>query len=56
VEAIADGDVNQAVLAPDWHSRLGPVLRQREQPPSLPTAENERDDLAIDWHETSRLI
>ena len=56
VEAIADGDVDQPVLAADRHSRLGPVLRQRKQPLTLPAAENERDDFAIDWHGNKPIV
>src|SRR4029434_4135156 len=45
VEVVADGDVDQAVLACERHRGLGAVLRQREQAGSGATSHDDRDDV-----------
>src|SRR5262249_18791407 len=37
VDAVADGNVHQAILAAQRDRRLGPILGQREKPPARAT-------------------
>jgi hypothetical protein len=50
VQAVADGNVNQPVLAPDWHGWLRAVMCQREQPRPLAAAEDNREDFVVHRH------
>ena len=56
MQAIADRNVDQAVLSADRDGRLGPVLRQRKQPRSLPAAENEREDFVVHGHDQEQMV
>ena len=47
MEAVADRNVDQPVLAADGHGRLGPVLRERKQARSLSAAEDERKHFMV---------
>ena len=44
VEAVADGDVDETVLAGHGHGRLAAQHRQREQSSSPPTAQNQAEN------------
>ena len=45
VDAVADGDVDQPVLAADRHGRLRPMLGERKEPRPLPAAQDDRQDI-----------
>ena len=45
VQAVADRHVDQSVVAPDRHRRLGSMLGQRKQPGPPAASENQRDDV-----------
>ena len=49
VEAVADGDVDEPVLAPDRHRGLRAHARQRKQPRAAAAAENQREDVVHDY-------
>ena len=50
VQAVADRDVDQPVLAADRHRRLRAVLREREEPGSLAAAEDDRQNFVVHRH------
>jgi hypothetical protein len=50
VQTIADGDINQPVLAADRHRGFGPKLRQRKQARSPAAAEDESENFIVDKH------
>ena len=52
VQAVADRDVDQPVLAGDRHGRLRSELRQRKQPRALAAAKDDGEDFVV--HGTSR--
>ncbi len=45
IEAVADGDVHQPVLARQGHGRLGPVLGEREQPRARTASHDHCEDI-----------
>ena len=45
VDAVADGDVDEAELARDGHGRLGPLFCEGEEPRPATATENERQHL-----------
>ncbi len=45
VEAVADGDVDEAILAGQRHGGLGAIFRQREEAGAGPAAHDDRDDV-----------
>ena len=53
VQAVADRDVDQAVLAADRDRRLRTKLRERKQPRALTAAEHERQDFVVERHRTA---
>ncbi len=50
VDAVADGDVDQAVLAGDGHGGLGPLVGQRVQARAAPAAQDQSQDVLLGWH------
>ena len=50
MQAIADRNVNQPVLAADWHSWLGPMLGQRKEARTLAAAEDQSEHFVVDRH------
>ena len=46
VDAVGDGDIDQAILAGQRHRRLGALLGQREQARALPAAHDHREHVA----------
>ena len=50
VQAVADRDVDQPVLAGDRHRGLRSELCEREEPGSLAPAENDRQDFVVHEH------
>src|SRR4029450_6039331 len=45
VQATADRNIDETVLAADRHSRLGSGMRQRKQSSAAPTPEDDRQDV-----------
>jgi porphobilinogen deaminase len=52
VQAVADRDVDETILAADGDCRLGALLRQREQSLTLSSSENDTND-PIQWRQPS---
>jgi hypothetical protein len=50
MQTVADGDINQPVLAADRHGGLGPKLRERKQARSPAAAEDESENFIVDKH------
>ena len=46
VQAVADGDVDQAVLAADRHRRFRTAFGEREEPGTLTAAQDDRENVA----------
>ena len=55
VQAVADRDVDQPVLAADRHRRLRSMLRERKQPRALAAAENERENFVVHGHRCQQM-
>jgi hypothetical protein len=56
VQAIADRDVDEAVLAGDRDRRLRTKLGEREEPRALTAAEHERQNFIVKRHRISRML
>ena len=56
VQAVADRDVDEAVLARNRHRRLRSELGQREEPRALSAAEHERENFVVKGHQVSRIL
>ena len=56
VQAVADRDVDEAVLAADRHRRLRAELRQRKQPRALSAAEDERENFVVHSHQVHECV
>ena len=50
VDAVADGDIDQAVFAGDRDGRLGPVAGERVQARAAPTAHDDAEDIVECLH------
>lgn len=50
VQAVADWDVDEAILASDGDCRLGTLFRQRKQSLTLSSSENDTNH-AIQWRQ-----
>ena len=50
VQAVADRDVDQPVLAANRHGGFRALLRERKQPLALASAENDRQNFRVDCH------
>src|SRR6185436_4428274 len=45
VEAVADGDIDQAILSAKWNRGFGTILCQRKEPLPCATRQNNGDDM-----------
>ena len=50
MQAIADRDVDEAILSADGHRRLRPKLRERKQPRALAASKDDGQHLVVDRH------
>jgi hypothetical protein len=51
VQAIADRNVDQAVLTADWDRRLRAVMGERKETRTLASAKNERKNFVVHRHD-----
>jgi len=54
VGEVGQRKVDQAVAATERHRRLGPVVRQRQQPLALPAGEHDHEDVGFGGHRRRR--
>jgi hypothetical protein len=56
VQAVADRDVDEAVLAGDWDRRLRTKLGEGEHPRPLTAAEHKRQDFIVKRHQMTEML
>jgi hypothetical protein len=49
VQAIADGDIDETVLCPDWNSGFGPAFGQRKKTFSCPAPHDDGKGSGCGW-------